>query len=150
MRPPRNAQGVVRVIARGEGGRRAGQHDRAERAYGAEPSRAERVAHSERNAAAEGCIDPPAARSRRRRAAPRRSIPLAVLSLRRATPNPKRLPRFASTPMALSRSLSVTLARRSILPLSIPLRLAWPTPPRHPSRPAHVDCAAHGDISEPG
>lgn len=78
------------VIARGEGG---GQSNMTERAYGAEPSRAERVAHGERNAA-EGCIDPPAARSRRRRA-PRRSNPLAVLSLRRATPNPKRLPRFA-------------------------------------------------------
>lgn len=40
VRPPRNAQGLVRVIARGEGGRGAG-HDRAERTS---PSRAERSA----------------------------------------------------------------------------------------------------------
>lgn len=140
------------MIARGEGG---GQTNMTERAYGAEPSRAERVVHGERNAA-EGCIDPPAARSRRRRA-PRRSNPLAVLSLRRATPNPKRLPRFASrekTPLVLSLSLffflSVSLAEafRFIL-LFHPSLTCLAYTPATPSA-AHVDHAARGDISEPG
>lgn len=149
-RPPRNARGVVRVIARKGGG---GQTNMTERAYGgAEPSRAERVAHGERNAA-EGCIDPPAARSRRRRAlSPSPFCPSAVPL---PTPNDslvslrERKPLWF--PLSFSSFLSISLVRSSSrsIPLFHPSLTCLAYTPAAPFS-AHVDHAARGDISEPG
>lgn len=98
-----------------------------------------RATHGEKNTA-EGCIDPPAARSRRRRAPRRATYPLAplrptVTAAAAATPNPKRLARFArfdppdsfSSLLSLVRTFRFTLA--ALRPALTPRR---PTPPYAP------------------
>lgn len=129
----------------GDRGRDRSRHDRAS---GAESRRAVvRAAHGEKNAA-EGCIDPPAARSRRRcasRQATARSSPRAASSHRcaAATPNPKRLARFASTLLTLSPLFSRSSgpsappSPRSVLLQPLP---GAPTPSQHPSPRACRPC----------
>ena len=114
--------------------------------------------HGEKNA--EGCIDPPAARSRRR-CAPRQATTHSLLRPHFVPPPllppPPPLPTPNDSLVSPSWLFLLSSLARPDLPLH-PRSTLYPTPSNmltrlaalHPLRRAHVDHAARGNISKPG